>query len=220
MADVPGLRERKKIRTRQAISEAAISLFMANGFDNVSVAEVAAAADVSKMTVFNYFPAKEDLVLLRVDDHLEESASVVRGRDEGQSPIGALRAHFLRGLKERDVITGLNDDPQYLAFQRMVIDTPSLRLRLTDHGTRMEDSLDAAFAEVLGKSAPAVVARIAASQVIAVQQTLVVHNLKQVLAGKSAKALYPHAVTTANLAYDMLDRALAGTALVSADPPA
>src|SRR3954471_1280583 len=161
---------------------------MTRGFDNVSIAEIAAAAEVSKMTVFNYFPAKEDLVLLRVDDHYEESASVVRAREKGQTPIGALRAHFLRGLKERDVVTGLNDDPAHLAFHRMVMDTPSLRGRLMDQGVRMEQSLDRAFAEVLGASTPDIVARIAAGQVISTQQTLVVHNLTQVLAGKSAKA--------------------------------
>ena len=60
-----GLRERKKRQTREAIAAAAMALFVARGFDAVTVAEVARAADVSEKTVFNYFPAKEDLVFAR-----------------------------------------------------------------------------------------------------------------------------------------------------------
>src|SRR4051794_24040779 len=56
-----GLRERKKAATRQAISDVATRLFEARGFEAVTVAEIAAAANVSAKTVFNYFPAKEDL---------------------------------------------------------------------------------------------------------------------------------------------------------------
>ncbi len=61
MASRPGLRERKKEQTRQLIFDAARKLFEAKGFDGVSVAEVARAADVSEVTVFNYFSTKEDL---------------------------------------------------------------------------------------------------------------------------------------------------------------
>ena len=58
-----GLRERKKRQTRQRISDVAIGLFVAHGFDNVTIAEIAAAAEVSVNTVYNYFHVKEDLVL-------------------------------------------------------------------------------------------------------------------------------------------------------------
>lgn len=77
---VPGLRERKKQLTYQAVSDAAIAMFLERGFDKVSVAEVAAAADISKPTLFRYFPAKEDLVLHRFADHEDESARVVAER--------------------------------------------------------------------------------------------------------------------------------------------
>ena len=60
-----GLRERKKQRTREDIAAAAMALFSARGFDDVTVADVARAADVSEKTVFNYFPTKEDLVVHR-----------------------------------------------------------------------------------------------------------------------------------------------------------
>ncbi len=60
-----GLRERKKRQTRQHISDVATGLFLERGFDAVTIAEVAEAADVSVNTVYNYFPAKEDLFLDR-----------------------------------------------------------------------------------------------------------------------------------------------------------
>ncbi len=71
---VPGLRERKKARTRKALSDTAIALFLERGFAGVSVAEAAAAAEVSKPTLFRSFPAKEDLVLHRFADHRDEPA--------------------------------------------------------------------------------------------------------------------------------------------------
>ncbi|MDX2762645.1 TetR family transcriptional regulator, partial [Streptomyces europaeiscabiei] len=75
-----GLRERKKRRMYESVSEVAIRLFLEKGFDAVSVAEVAAAAEISKPTLFRYFPAKEDLVLYRIADHEDETARVVAGR--------------------------------------------------------------------------------------------------------------------------------------------
>ena len=62
-----GLRERKKQQTRELIAQTARDLFVAHGFDAVRVAEIAAAADVSEKTVFNYFPTKEDLVFWRLE---------------------------------------------------------------------------------------------------------------------------------------------------------
>ncbi|MBF8189856.1 helix-turn-helix transcriptional regulator, partial [Nonomuraea sp. K274] len=71
-----GLRELQRRRVHEAISAAAVSLFLERGFDAVPVTEIAAAAGVSKPTLFKYFPAKEDLVLHRIADHQEESARV------------------------------------------------------------------------------------------------------------------------------------------------
>src|SRR4030095_11207763 len=92
-----GLRERKKLQTRHAIAEAAKRLFLERGFDQVSVAEVARASDVSEQTVFNYFPTKEDLVFERMDTFEHELLAAVQHRPEGES---ALRA-FLRFILDR-----------------------------------------------------------------------------------------------------------------------
>src|SRR3954451_10785801 len=78
-----GLRERKKRQTREAIAAAAMELFQARGFEDVTVAEVAQAANVSEKTVFNHFPAKEDLVFFRADDRLVQRADAIRNRPPG-----------------------------------------------------------------------------------------------------------------------------------------
>ena len=86
-----GLRERKKRQTREAIAAAAMALFHARGFDEVTVAEVARAADVSEKTVFNYFPTKEDLVFFRADDRLAERVEAIRNRAARRAALAHLR---------------------------------------------------------------------------------------------------------------------------------
>ncbi|MFJ8075642.1 TetR family transcriptional regulator [Streptomyces sp. NPDC096176] len=196
-----GLRERKKLLTYRAISEAAIALFLERGFDAVSVAEVAAAADVSKPTLFRYFPAKEDLVLHRFADHEDEAARVVAARPAGLSPLAALHRHFLDGLERRDPVTGLNDDERVLAFHRLLYGTPSLVARLPAYQARSEaalaDALRAAGAEELG-------ARLAAGQIAAVQRILALENWRRIAAGERAEEVAPDAVAAVDLAFALL----------------
>lgn len=68
MAPETGLRETKKEQTRLSIARAALQLFLDQGFEDTSIADIAKAAQVSKMTVFNYFPAKEDMFFFFIRD--------------------------------------------------------------------------------------------------------------------------------------------------------
>src|ERR687885_2700207 len=86
-----GLRESKKLRTRQEIADKAMELFVKRGFDHVTVAEVADAAGVSEKTVFNYFPTKEDLFFDEVPAREAAIVEAIRGRKAGESVVGALR---------------------------------------------------------------------------------------------------------------------------------
>ncbi len=79
-----GLRERKKRQTRQHLSDVATGLFLERGFDAVTIAEIAHAADVSVNTVYNYFPAKEDLFLDRGQGVVERLSRYVRGPRQGR----------------------------------------------------------------------------------------------------------------------------------------
>src|SRR3954469_18425844 len=131
MTEPAGLRARKKARTHDVIAEVAISRFLARGFYHVSVTDIAAAAEISKPTLFRYFPTKEDLVLHRFADHETEAARVVEeGRADGRSAIDALRARFLDGLRREDPVTGLSAHPAVLAFHRLLYGTPALVARL------------------------------------------------------------------------------------------
>ncbi|MFF5981240.1 TetR family transcriptional regulator [Streptomyces olindensis] len=190
-----GLRERKKRRMYETVSDIAIRLFLEKGFDAVSVAEVAAAAEISKPTLFRYFPAKEDLVLYRIADHEGEAARVVAG--SAQAPVEALRRHFLEGLERGDPVTGLNDDPRVLAFHGLLYETPSLVARAHLHQERSE----AALAEVLGGDLDA---RLAAGQILAVQRILALENWRRIAAGERAADVRAEAVAAAERAFERL----------------
>ncbi|MEW2412924.1 TetR family transcriptional regulator [Streptomyces sp. NPDC046866] len=201
MENTTGLRESKKLRMRHHLAATALELFLERGFDAVSVADVAAAAEVSKPTLFRYFPTKEDLVLDRFADHQDEAARVVGERAAGQSPVAALRAHFLAALAERDPITGLCDHPDVVAFQRLLYTTASLETRLA-HYTDREVALLAGALEA--ESVPPLPARLAARHLVAVRQELGRENWGRIEGGRSADEALPEAVADAEQAFAML----------------
>jgi AcrR family transcriptional regulator len=227
-----GLRQLQRQRVQEAISAAAITLFLTRGFDEVPVTEVAAAAGVSKPTLFKYFPAKEDLVLHRIGDHQGEAARVVRGREPGEHPVDALRRHFLDGLARHEPVTGLNDHPEVVGFHRMIFDTPSLSARVFRYVAADEAALAEALASALDQppDAPssdkphrpaeasptdalsrpmlALTADLLAAQVLAAQRVLARHNWALLAAGRPIADVEPEAVRAAGHAFTML-RALA-----------
>ncbi|MFF3209596.1 TetR family transcriptional regulator [Streptomyces sp. NPDC002886] len=209
MENTTGLRESKKLRTRRQLAATALELFLERGFDAVSVADIAAAAEVSKPTLFRYFPSKEDLVLDRFADHQDEAARVVRERAAGQTPVAAVRAHFLSALAERDPITGLCDHPNVLAFEGLLYGTASLQSRLA-HYTDREVELLAAVLEA--EAVDPLTARLAAGYLVAARQELGRENWRRIDAGRSADEAHPAAVADAERAFALLsgglDRAL------------
>ncbi|MEV4070045.1 TetR/AcrR family transcriptional regulator [Nonomuraea fuscirosea] len=196
-----GLRELQRRRVHEAISAAAIRLFLERGFDAVPVTEIAAAAGVSKPTLFKYFPSKEDLVLHRIADHLGESARVVREREPGRSPLEALRRHFLDRLAAHDPVTGLNDHPEVVAYHRLVFSTaPSLLARLHQHMARDEEAL----AEALTATHDDLTATLLAGQVMATQRVLARRNWSMLAEGRPMAEVEREAVRAAGRAFAML----------------
>ncbi|MFD5555039.1 TetR family transcriptional regulator [Streptomyces sp. NPDC127068] len=208
MSGETGLRERKRLRRYREVSDAAIALFLERGFDGVSVAEVAAAAEISKPTLFRYFPAKEDLVLHRFADHEDEAARVVTAALAARiAPLAALHQHFLDGLDRYDPVTGLCDEPDVLAFHGLLYGTPALVARLYGYLERTEEHLARALAPGAadtggtGAGALPVRARLAAAQIVAVRRVLAQENWRRIAAGARAEAVRPGALAQADRAF-------------------
>ncbi len=139
------LRERKKIRTRQAIRHAAYRLFERDGYEATTVEQIAAAAEVSPSTFFRYFPTKEDVVLTDEYDPLIEAAILSRPADEPivESMRGAV-IELMRQMFEED----REEVMQRLLLARSV---PALRARMGEDLSRTCHQLADAFARRSGR---------------------------------------------------------------------
>ncbi|MFE2061934.1 TetR/AcrR family transcriptional regulator [Streptomyces sp. NPDC059467] len=146
-----GLRERKKRQTRQYISDVATGLFVERGFDAVTVAEIAEAADVSVNTVYNYFPAKEDLFLDRSAGLVDRLAGWVRGRRKGESAVGAVLRELREEVEAVSPRVGLM--PGYAQFLRVIEEAPALRSRLWVIGQEVQAKAEEALREDIGAAA-------------------------------------------------------------------
>jgi AcrR family transcriptional regulator len=204
--DETSLRERKKRETRQRISNVATSLFMLRGFDNVTVAEVAEAANVSKMTVFNYFPRKEELLFDRGAEAVELLDAAIRDRAPGQSTIGALRRLMLRLTEARHPLSALRDGIQ--PFLRLVLDSRALQAGALEMVNDLENHLAAEFAELTGGKPTDPLPSLAAALVVATLRTLYQHATRRLLAGETADEIQPDQIALVNRAFDMLDAAI------------
>jgi AcrR family transcriptional regulator len=139
-----GRRERKKAATRQAIADAALRLFLERGYDEVSIRDIAEAADVSTTTLFKHFAGKEALVFDQDANRESELTAAVRNRAAGQSIPDALRQHVLGSYLP------VAAHPQAAGFTHLVETTPALRAYAGRMWTRHTDSLAAAIADEAG----------------------------------------------------------------------
>jgi AcrR family transcriptional regulator len=143
---VPGLRERKKQRTREQIVEAAFGLFAERGFQATTVADIAAAADIAPRTFFAYFPSKEAVVFFDFDELFASLKSTIEERPEGETAIDALR----RWLEHSLPATHEESDEAVLR-KRLCIDHPSLAAHQKGLLSRLEEILRDGVARDLGE---------------------------------------------------------------------
>lgn len=140
-----GLRERKKRQTKQRISDIATGLFLEHGFVTVTVADVAEAADVSVNTVYNYFPAKEDLFLDRGEAVVDRLSGYVRGRRAGESAAAAVLRELRSDVEGVSPHVGLFTG--WADFMRVITDAHALRSRLWEIQQEALDRLAKTLAE-------------------------------------------------------------------------
>jgi AcrR family transcriptional regulator len=145
-----GLRERKKLATRLALHQAALELVAERGLDRVSVDDIAARADVSPRTFFNYFPSKDDAVIGVDPEAPRRLAEAFAARAANESPIQALHAVLLARAAD------MADEPQLWPLRIQVIEAhPVLLARLMAGFAESERALSAAIAERVGMPAGA-----------------------------------------------------------------
>ncbi len=202
-----GLRERKKQETRQRIAQAARALFVQRGFEQVPVAAIAQAADVSQQTVFNYFPTKEDLVFWRLGAFEEGLLASVRDRQPGESALVAFR-RFLLGVR------GLLQAPepeareQLLGITRVIVESPALLAReqqiFAGYTATLAELLAAETSAPDGDLRPWAVA----NALTGVHRALVDHTRRRLLEGASHPALAEEIRARADEAFAVLEAGL------------
>jgi AcrR family transcriptional regulator len=165
----PGLRERKKAQSRLTISNVATKMFIQRGFDDVTVAEVAAAADVSVATIFNYFETKEELFFDREGEIIEAQRRFIVARKAGETITSVLHREFLAAI---DAVV-----PPLMAhnarFLRTIEGSSALRARVRLGFEKAEASLAETIAEETEAVAGDPTPQIVAAMLVAIWRTLV-----------------------------------------------
>lgn len=208
MSNAPGLRDRKKEATRQAISNVATRLFVERGFEAVSVADISAEAGVARKTVFNYFPRKEDLVFDREDEvrALVREALAGRGR---QSPVDAFRSGVRTLLDGRHPLFRLDERPA--RFWRMVSESPALTARARELQVTLADDLAGSLSDAVDRGRLDPEARLAAAMLMA---TLVIAYGEALRAFRENEEPGPAFVEVMERGFAGVAAALAGTPYV------
>ena len=200
-----GLRERKKKQTRQVIAEAALRLFNERGFDSVTVAQVAKAADVSDATVFNYFPTKESLFFGQMQSFEEALIQAVRERQGGESVLAAFR-RFIDEGSER-----LANESTAVAISmagRIVRASPSLRAREREIVADATDALALLIAEESGSPPGDIEPWVVANALMGAHRAVVSHVRSEVLAGRHGPALAAASRVQIERVFAILERGL------------
>jgi AcrR family transcriptional regulator len=202
-----GMRERKKRQTREEIAAAAMTLFEARGFDSVTVAEVARAADVSEKTVFNYFPAKEDLIAHRGAERLEQLIAAVRAQPPGTPLLEPFRRRtmgFLDQIERRPV-------DSVLVVPRIVMGSPALRERLSVGWEREAAALTPVIAEQAGLPPDDLLAAVIVRSLSWTHLLVFRAAVTRLLDGEDKHAVVTSLRSDATRAYDQLERGFGDT---------
>jgi AcrR family transcriptional regulator len=206
MAATEGLRERKKRETREAITRAAWKLFNRRGFDAVTVADIAAEAGVSEKTVFNYFPAKEDLVFGAGMERTAKLVEAVRARPRDTSIVEPFRRWTM------DYLDRVEHEPvdSITAIPRLVMRSDQLRVRLFVGWEQEAALLGPVIAEQVGESENGLVPMVVARTLAWTHRVIFRAAFTRLLEGEDQARVATELREEARRAYDLLEEGLAG----------
>jgi AcrR family transcriptional regulator len=193
-----GLRESKKLKTREQIAGEAMRLFVTRGFDHVTVAEVADAAGVSEKTVFNYFPSKEDLFFDEVPERQRALVDAIRNREPGSSVLDAL--HRLQDKQCARLAS-----PDFVHFARVIEDSQALRVKELE---MMSGFAQAVTEALTSEGIDERDARIAATLLIGVHRQLFRTARELALAGRHGPAAVRRLRADGDRAFKLLESGL------------
>jgi AcrR family transcriptional regulator len=199
-AQIEGLRARKKRIAREAIAATARRLFAERGFDAVTVAEIAAAADVSEKTVFNHFPTKEDLAFADRERGLVQLVAAIRERPAGTPVIDVFRALTTTVI---EVLVARGDE-ELLTVAKIIRHSPTLQERLTAGWESGAAVITAAIAETSGAAGDDLVPGIVARTLWYTHRSIFLAALHGLLAEEDREQLVARLRVTADRAYDQL----------------
>jgi AcrR family transcriptional regulator len=212
MSNKKGLRERKKLATRQAISDIATSLFLDRGFDNVTVAEIAEAANVAKMTVFNYFPRKEDLFFDREDEGREMIREALAQRSPHESPTVAMQNLAHRLVKQKHPFAKFTVGTA--RFRHTVMQSPALSARVRELRDEVTRDCAKMLANSVGRTQPDPEAHLLASLFIATWTTAYMEALRQYHKGKTSSKVQATFTNLIDRGFKGINAAMKGTPYV------
>jgi AcrR family transcriptional regulator len=199
-AQIEGLRARKKRIAREAIAATARRLFAERGFDAVTVAEIAAASDVSEKTVFNHFPTKEDLAFADRERGLVQLVAAIRERPPGTPVIDVFRALTTTVI---DVLVARGDE-ELLTVAKIIRHSPTLQERLTAGWESGASVVTAAVADTSGAAGDDLVPGIVARTLWYTHRSIFLAALHGLLAEEDREQLVARLRVTADRAYDQL----------------
>jgi len=181
-----GLRERKKQQTRRLIADAAHRLFTERSFDAVTVSEVARAADVSEVTVFNYFPTKEDLFYGGMQFFEEQLLRAVDDRLPGESALGAFRRLLLDSARN---LAGVERAAFIASAAKTIQSSPALQAREQEIVSRYTRDLAAMLAVEMGVRPDDAEPAGVAAALMGVHRAVVAFIRAEVLTGRRGPSL-------------------------------
>ena len=159
----PGLRERKKQRTRDTIARAALRLFAERGYDETTLAEIAEAADVAPRTIFAHFENKEDILFSDEMGIFNELKRRLDGRPAGTTTVDALR-EFVACMKSPDEDTKLR--------KKVIMADPALQMKMRAHHAQLEPMLAESIARDLGTGPDDIRSLLIAASMVAALQSV------------------------------------------------